>query len=123
MWMVADDGICSDKTFTSLWYENFSWTISDTTLIKAGKPTTNALASKWNEFQNKVKTYVNGSFTVVTVSSNGTMQPAKFIDAANALSISLTTNTSGAPIYAADFNNLKSALNSEATLLGGNPGE
>ena len=105
----------SSVTLYAVWYENFKWTSNDTTNIAAGKPTTNALASKFNTLQDNIHNYVDSSFTKTTVSSKQPMTATIFNAAATKLEVANVS--AGAKILANKFTAMKTAINNQARYL------
>ena len=125
-WNTADDGsgtpyptgssitVNAATDLYAVWYELFEWTSDDSTNIVAGKPTTNALASKFNELQNKVHDYINNSYIVNNVSSGNKMTATAF-NGVRAYLTSVSSVTAGNPISAQNsFIAIKNALNNNA---------
>ena len=126
----AKVAINNDATFTAIWYDYFYWTTneaSDAINIASGKPITNALASKWNTLKSNLITYVDSNISVGGNVSSGDEivggSSSQFSIVVNRLGVSMTTYQTGDPIYAIDFIGVRDALNAQARLLGGNPGE
>ena len=104
----------ADTDLYAVWYDLFKWTNDDSTNIVAGKPTTNALASKFNELQNKVHDYISNSYTVVNVSSMDKMTATAFNNV-RAYLTSVSSVTAGNPISAQNsFIAIKNALKNDA---------